>query len=137
MRVLVAVVALLVAIGGAVAYLHVAAADVTVTNAGRASIGVRGQLPSGAEPLLAALGVRNLPDELAPGTPVTLRVPNAFSGTVDATGPGEIAVIVFGQAVRFQGRCDSLTLDGVSLLGQRTAFSVGQQPTHELRLACG
>ena len=137
MRALGAVTALLVVIGGAVAYLNIAASDVTVTNEGRTSIGVRGRLPAGAEALLAAVGVRNLPDELAPGAPVTLRIPNAFGGTIDATTPGEIAVIVFGQAARFQGRCDSLSLDGVSLLGQRTVFSVGQQPTHELRLACG
>jgi hypothetical protein len=119
-----------------VASLHLAAADVTITNAGSAVIPVRGRLPAGAAPLLAVLGVRNLPDELAPGTPATIRLPSSLGGAIDAQQPGTIAVEALGQTLRFDAACDTLTLDGSSLLGQRTLFSVGSRAAHEVRVSC-
>ena len=128
--------ALVVAAGAGVAYLNVAASEVAITNTGRVAIPVRGHLPPGTEPMLAVLGVRNLPDELLPGGPATVRLPKAVGGDIDATQPSVITVSVLGRSVSFSSPCASITLNGSALLGQRTTFSVGDRARHELNLAC-
>jgi hypothetical protein len=45
--------------------------------------------------------------------------------------------MILGQSITFPGTCQTLSLNGNGLLGQRTAFSVGERSQHDLRLACG
>jgi hypothetical protein len=63
-----------------------------------------------------------------------VRVP-ALSGQVEV-GSGSIRVTLVGQSVAFSAACDSLSLDGSTLLGRQTTFNLGAQPTHELQIAC-
>jgi hypothetical protein len=133
--VLIVVVIVLLVLVGVIAYLNLTGVEVVVTNAGANPVPVRGRLPNGAEPLLAALGVRGLPDELRPGAPVSLRLP-AVSGEVNATAPGAIVVTALGQTVRFDAMCDSLTLNGTSLLGRQTTVNLGERARHEVQFAC-
>ena len=117
-----------------VAYLNVAGTDVVVLNAGASPIRLRGQLPAGLESAIATAGVK-LPDELRPGTPAVVRVPRV-SGEVTATS-GSITVSLWGQSMTFDASCQSLDLDGATLLGRQTRVSLGERPRHDLKLACG
>jgi hypothetical protein len=122
------------AVVGLTAYLNLSGSDVVVVNAGRSAIQVRGVLPGGMDTLLAAAGVRNLPDQLQPGVPTVVRVP-ALSGQVEV-GSGAIRLTLLGQSVAFSASCDSLSLDGATLIGRQTAFNLGGQPKHDLQIAC-
>jgi len=123
-----------VGVGAIVVYLNVAGADVVVLNAGASTIRVRGQLPAAGESALSAVGI-NLPDELRPGVPTVVRVPR-LSGDV-AASVGSITVSMLGQSMTFAANCQSLDLDGATLLGRQTTVSLGARQRHELRLACG
>jgi hypothetical protein len=133
--VLIAVVLVLLILVGVIAYLNLTGVEVVVTNGGSNPVPVRGRLPTGAEPLLTALGVRGLPDELRPGAPVSLRLP-AVRGEVNATAPGAVVVSALGQTARFDAMCDHLTLNGTSLLGRQTTVALGDRSRHEVQFAC-
>jgi len=123
-----------VAVVAVVVYLNVAGADVVVLNAGASTIRVRGQLPAGAESALTAVGIA-LPDELRPGVPTVVRVPR-LSGDVAASS-GSITVTMLGQSMTFAANCQSLDLDGATLLGRQTTVTFGARQQHEVRIACG
>jgi hypothetical protein len=117
-----------------VVYLNVAGTDVVVLNSGASTIRVRGQLPAGGETALTAVGIK-LPDELRPGVPTVVRVPR-LSGDV-AASTSAITVSMLGQSMSFAAHCQSLDLDGTSLLGRQTTFNIGARQRHDLRIACG
>src|SRR5439155_17051655 len=116
------------------AYLNLWGSDVVIVNAGRTAIQVRGAMPGGLETLLTVAGVRNLPEQLQPGVPALVRVP-ALSGQVEV-GSGSVRLTLLGQSVAFSTSCDSLSLDGSTLIGRQTAVNLGAQPKHDLQIAC-
>jgi hypothetical protein len=75
-----------------------------------------------------------LPDQLQPGVPALVRVP-ALSGQVEV-GSGSIKLTLLGQSVAFAASCDSLSLDGSTLMGRQTTVNLGAQPKHDLQIAC-
>ena len=47
-----------------------------------------------------------------------------------------VRLTLLGQSVAFSTSCDSLSLDGSTLIGRQTAVNLGAQPKHDLQIAC-